>query len=397
MKKSLTGIIILLLAVMQLMPVEASAKETIDNTQTVSIVMVGDILLHSRVEDAARDDKGNYNFDFIFSDMKDEISLADLAIVNQEVILGGKELGVSGYPAFNAPFEVGDALINAGFDVVCHGTNHALDKGKKGIVNSLSYWQKHPEITVVGINADQQDKDSVTIVEKKGIKIAILNYTYGTNGIKLPKDMPYAVDMLDKEKVKKDLAFAEENADFTIVCPHWGTEYKLEIDESQKKWTKVFREGGADLVIGTHPHVIEPVEFIMDEDPEITNNHGNGDMLVYYSLGNFVNWTSGTGSGTTNRMVGGMAKITISKNRALSAGNKTAGSARMNGETIIADYGVEAIVCHVTPGREGVRVYPLSEYTEAMAKNNAIKSQDKTFSRKQCVDLCNKVWGSCWK
>ena len=109
---------------------------------SVSVVMVGDILLHTPVEEAAQDLDGNYNFDFVFSQTKDSITAADLAIVNQEVIIGGKELGVSGYPAFNAPYEIGDALSGAGFDVVCHATNHALDKGKRGILMLISAHEK---------------------------------------------------------------------------------------------------------------------------------------------------------------------------------------------------------------------------------------------------------------
>ncbi len=355
-----------------------------DSADSVSIVMVGDILLHTPVENAAMDDQGNYSFDFIFSNTKGMIKAADVAIVNQEVIIGGKELTVSGYPSFNAPYEIGDALVNAGFDVVCHATNHALDKGKKGITNTIDYWNtRHPAMTVVGIDESQAQKDLVDIIEINGIRIAILNYTYGTNGISMPSGMPYAVDMLDTDKVKRDLFYAEENADFTIVCPHWGTEYNLGIDGSQKKWTDIFRDGGADLVIGTHPHVIEPIEFIEDDTPGHSNNHGGGDMLVYYSLGNFVNWTSGTGPGTTNRMVGGMAQITLSKNR--------------SGEVTISDHGVKALVCHVTPGFHGVTVYPLSAYTEDMAKNSAILKQDSTFSKAKCVDLCNSVWGNAWK
>ncbi len=142
---------------------------------------------------------------------------------------------------------------------------------------------------------------------------------------------------------------------------------------------KIFRDGGADLVIGTHPHVIEPIEFIEDDVPGRGNNHGGGDMLVYYSLGNFVNWTSGTGKGTTNRMVGGMAEVTLEK--------------RASGEVAIGDYSVTALVCHVTPGHNGVSVYPLKSYTDELALSNAIRSQDSSFSRKQCLELCEKVWG----
>ena len=374
----------LILLALFAMPITSFAKAGKSTDKEITIVMVGDILLHTPVEEAAKDDADNYNFDFIFEDTKKDIASADIAIVNQEVIIGGEELGVSGYPAFNAPTEIGDALVKAGFDVVCHGTNHALDKGKKGILNTLDYWEEnHPEITILGINDSKEDQENITIIEQDGIKIALLNYTYGTNGISLPKGMPYAVDMLDKDKVISDLKYAEENADFTIVCPHWGTEYELETDSSQKKWAKIFREYGADLVIGTHPHVIEPIEMMEDGKTGYSNNHGNGDMLVYYSLGNFVNWTSGKGKGVANRMVGGMAQISIGFDK--------------NGEVVIKDYGVEALVCHVKSGDRNIRVCPLSSYSETMGLENEIRKQDSTFSTQYCIDLANSIWKKLWK
>ena len=236
---------------------------------------------------------------------------------------------------------------------------------------------------VVGLNGDESDYENIDIIEKDGIRIAILNYTYGTNGISFPSDMPHAVDMLDEAKVEKDLAYAEENADFTIVCPHWGTEYSLGTDSSQKKWTEIFRAGGADLVIGTHPHVIEPIEMLEDDEQGITNNHGGGDMLVYYSLGNFVSWTSSSGSGIANRNVGGMAMVTIERGA--------------DGEGVIKDHSVKALVCHDTSAERGVTVYPLSEYSEELAGENEIRFQDSSFTMKYCIELCDKIWGELWK
>lgn len=351
---------------------------------SVSILMVGDILLHTPVEEAAKNDEtGEYNFDFIFLHVKDKIRGADIAIVNQEVIIGGAELGVSGYPAFNAPCEIGDALYDAGFDVVCHATNHALDKGKRGIENCLSYWRSaHPDMLITGIFDNEEDAlaDNIPIVEKNGIRIAILNYTYGTNGIAAPADMPYAVSMLEKDRVISQLDLAEKMADFTIVCPHWGTEYSLTAGADQKKWADLFREHGADAVIGTHPHVIEPVAFCEDEDPEtISNNHGGGDMIVWYSLGNFVNWTSGEGAGVANRMVGGMARLSVSR--------------KENGEVSADGFEVTDLVCHVEQGDENVTVYPLSEYTEELAAENEIRYQDGAFSLDYCRELCREVYG----
>lgn len=338
---------------------------------TIQIVMVGDMLMHGRVMDSGKKDDGSYNFDHLFENVKDTIENADLALVNQETILGGTELGLSGYPAFNSPYELGDSLVSAGFDVILHATNHTLDKGKTGVLNCMNFWDtNYPDINYLGINKSQEEQDTdIFVYEQDGMKIAILNYTYGTNGIPTPSDMPYIVNYMNEEKIIQDLKTAEEIADFTIVCPHWGTEYVLTATSSQKNWAKIFMENGADLVIGTHPHVIEPVEMMTDEN-------GN-QMLVYYSIGNFVNGTSGTGEGTTNRMVGGIADITLSMTK--------------DGDVFIESYNVIPIVCHIDEKTE-YTVYYLSDYTEDLAKENHIVSQDSNFSLEACKNLVNKVW-----
>jgi len=256
-----------------------------------------------------------------------------------------------------------------------------MDKGRAGLVNCAEYWRdEYPQITVLGIHDTADTSTSCgadpAIIELGDMRIAVLNYTYGTNGISLPADMPYAVDLLNEEQVAADIQRAEELADFTIVCPHWGTEYRLTSDASQEKWTKIFAENGADLVLGTHPHVIEPIEWVTEEE----SNH---EMLVYYSLGNFVNWTSGTGEGVANRMVGGMAEVTITKDD--------------HGEVEIADYGVKPMISHVASGPEGVTTYFLEDYPEELAEENEIVSQDPEFSREYCVNLCDSIWGDLWK
>ena len=387
----------------------------------LTLLMVGDILLHTPIEDNALHPDGTYHFDTIFAHTREAIQNADLAFVNQEVIIGGEELGISGYPAFNAPYAIGDALADAGFDVICHATNHAMDKGKRGILNCVSYWgENHPEIAVVGIHnaaasnetaipgtaasasstaafangitapnttapSDATDSNAdhyfvpgtyICLYTKNDITVAILNYTYGTNGIPLPAEMPYAVDLLEDERVIADIRTAEELADFTVVCPHWGTEYRLTADSMQEKWTQLFLENGVDLVLGTHPHVIEPITWV--ENPDTGHK-----MLVYYSLGNFVNWTSGTGAGVSNRMVGGMAEVTLSRGK--------------DDTVVISDYGVEAVVCHVEEKTDGITVYPLSEYTAELSGQNAIRSQAPDFSLDYCIGLCNDVWGELWK
>ena len=352
----------------------SSAAKTNSKEGELDLVMAGDVLLHLRLAYWSDNGKGGYDFNPIFKTIKPLIEKADLAIVNQETILGGKELKVTGYPTFNGPYELGDVLVNAGFDVVLHSNNHALDRGKQGIYNCLNFWKKYPKIKTVGINTSEAQKKKLCIYEKNGIKVAILNYTYGTNGIPLPKDMPYAVNYLNKKEVISDIKRAEKEADFTIVCPHWGTEYLRGISDYQKAWSQIFAENGVDLVLGCHPHVIEPIKYVTDKK----TGH---KMLVYYSVGNFVNSTMSNGR-VSDRYIGGLAKVKLKRG----ADNKVR----------IAKYGVKATVMHNGGTKFGSRVIPLSSYTDKLAKKNVMKAQDYMFSVKLCKEICNEVWGKLW-
>lgn len=341
--------------------------------ETMQIVMVGDMLMHEKIIVSGKQEDGTYNFDHLFAHVAEFISSADLAIVNQETIMGGPSYGYTGYPSFNTPYALADAEVKAGFDVLLLATNHTLDKGKKAVLNCMDYLDStHPTLGYVGINRSQEAQNNdIYVYEENGIKVAILNYTYGTNGISLPSDMPYLVNLLDEKKVRADIRKAEEIADFTIVCPHWGTEYKLQQVSSQEKWAKIFVEEGADLVLGAHPHVIEPIEWV---------EHENGNkMLVYYSLGNFVNGTASKGHGVTNRMVGGIADVTIGRNAE-------------TGKVEILEHDAVEIVCHVGKGTD-YTVYYMKDYTEELASKNLILSQDPEFSKSLCESIFTQVWG----
>jgi len=353
-----------------------TAKEAKKKTKEneLDLVMAAGVHFHTPASYWSEDGKGGYDFNPIFKLIKPIIKKADLAIVNQETILGGKELGVSGYPTFNGPYELGDAIANAGFDVVLQSNNHSLDRGKQGIYNCLNFWKKYPKIKTVGINTSEAQKKKLCIYKKNGIKVAILNYTYGTNGIPLPKDMPYAVNYLVKDEVINDIKRAEKEADFTIVCPHWGTEYFRGISDYQKIWSKIFVENGVDLVLGAHPHVIEPIKYVTDKK----TGH---KMLVYYSLGNFVNSTMSDGR-VGDRYVGGLAKVKLKRGT--------------DNKVRIAKYGVKATVMHNGGTRFGSSIYPLTQYTEELAKKNVMKTQDYMFSLNFCKKVCNEVWGKLW-
>ncbi len=348
-------------------------SETEKTNSNVSIVMVGDVLLHTPVSDSGLMEDGSYNYEHLFANVKSDIEAADVALVNQEVILGGRELGLSGYPAFNGAYEVGDAIVNAGFDVVLQATNHALDKGKTGLINCMKYWKiTHPAISVLGINESEEAQNNIFIKEVNGIKIAVLNYTYGTNGIALPADMPFAVNLLDRDKIAVDVANAKQSADFVMVCPHWGTEYTNMETNEQEKWAYYFAELGVDLVIGTHPHVIEPVKWI-----ESSTGH---KTLVYYSIGNFINATSEYGPGVAARMVGAMAKVNIEKSP--------------DGNVSIKDYAAIPLVTQMITGRGKITTYKLSDYSEELAAQNEILERDSLFSYEYCKALCNDVFGN---
>ena len=339
----------------------------------VTIAMVGDILLHDPVQESGKMEDGTYNYNHLFANVKDVIQDKDLAIVNQEVILGGREIGLSGYPTFNGAYEIADALADTGFNVVLHATNHTLDKGKIGVENCINYWETtYPEIAVLGINKSQEDQDNnIYVYEKDDIKIAILNYTYGTNGILLPKDMPYIVNLLDRDKIEADVIKAKELADFIILAPHWGTEYQHSQSREQEDLAYFMADLGVDLVIGTHPHVVQPVKWIESEN-------GN-KMLVYYSIGNFVNSTVRRGNDVTQRMVGALAEITVEKNE--------------GEEAFISDYSARPVISHKDTSAPGqFTVYFAEDYSEELAFQNEIVDQAPSFTFELCMDIWNKVY-----
>lgn len=363
----------------------------------VDLIMVGDILAHEGVYNSGFYNDGTINYDHIFANMKYDIMDADISIVNQEVVLGGIDLGLSGYPCFNSPTQLGDALVDAGFNVVLHATNHTLDKGITGVDNTLNFWKEsHPEIAVLGIHDESftdYSQQDIYVYEQDGLRIAILNYTYGTNGIPIPSSRPLIVNMLDEEKVATDIARAKEISDFIIVCPHWGTEYVYTPDSYQKKWTQIFYDHEVDLVIGTHPHVIEPVEWITSED----SDH---KMLVYYSLGNFT-----SNQNRLPRMLGAMAEVTITLDELINVdtsaedfygGNIFTDENGTEFIVYISDYGVEPLVTHKLFGPGSITTYKLSDYNDTLASQNRINRDEPGFSMQFLQELSDQVFGDLY-
>ncbi len=242
-------------------------------TSKLSLVMVGDALLHSSVyKDAYKN--GYYDFSSQLELIKPIIQNYDLAFYNQESILGGSEIGLSDYPTFNSPKEFGDAMIDAGFNLVSLANNHTLDRGEKAVISSCNYWQDKDVLTA-GSYCSKEDSEKINIKEKNGIKYTLLAYTYGTNGIQVPKGKEYLVNLYSDEKVKTDIEKVKDKVDLLMVSMHWGTEYKNEPTVEQQRQAEYLSSLGVDIIIGTHPHVIEPITYI-------------NDTLVIYSLGNFI-------------------------------------------------------------------------------------------------------------
>ena len=235
-------------------------------------------------------------------------------------------------------------------------------------INYINLWLDYrPITTVLGINETEEDYENIYVYEKEGFKIAFLNYTYGTNGIPIPDSKPYIVNMLDKDKITADVTKAKQLADMVIVLPHWGTEYVYTPDSNQNYWTQLFLSLGVDVVIGTHPHVLEPVEVVSD-----TKGH---EMLVYYSLGNFV-----SNQDQKPRMIGGMAKMTLVKDET---------------GCYVKNYNLTPVITQKLFGQKAITTYKLSDYTESLASGNAIRNDSgcSDFSLSYCQTLVKQILG----
>ncbi len=275
----------------------------------LTLAMAGDALAHDRLYNAAKKDN-SYDFKPYLTLIKEKIKNYDLAYYNQETILGGTDIGLSTYPSFNSPQELGDAMVDAGFNLVSLATNHALDRGEKAVLASRKYWNSQNNVYAMGSYSSFEEKKALEnkIFEKNNIKYAILNYTYGTNGIKVPSGKEYLVNLWSdttnyegyKEQVLSDIHNLRDKVDVLIVAMHWGREYTHTPTELVKKTAKFLADNGANIIIGTHPHVIEPVEWI-------------DDTLVFYSLGNFISAQISENCTNYKCNVGLLSSLTITK------------------------------------------------------------------------------------
>ena len=247
-------------------------------SDTLRLLFVGDLMQHQGQIDAARTARG-YDYSACFAYVKEVISQADFAVANLEVTLGGKPY--RGYPAFSAPDEYLTAIHNAGFNVLLTANNHCLDRGRKGLERTLRLIDSL-HIPAAGTYTDIEDRRTryPLLLEKKGFRIALLNYTYGTNGIPVPS--PAVVNLIDTTVIAQDIEKARQlHPDVLLACMHWGVEYQSLPGKEQQKLAQWLFAKGVDHIIGAHPHVVQPIEVHTDS---LTRQK----RLVAYSLGNFI-------------------------------------------------------------------------------------------------------------
>ncbi len=332
-----------------------------EKSSVISVIAAGDNLAHEAVFTYAKTHASKhghdkeYYFDSMYEGIKDTVKAFDIAMINQESQIR-TDISPLGYPRFASPSELGQAVIDAGFNVIVSANNHMLDKGDEGLLNTLSYWQSKP-VVHVGIDKSANDGMNIAVFEKDGFKTAILAYTTVINNASTAvKESEYAkYTYYSDEIAEKQIKEADKIADFVIVSMHWGDEDEFEPDSSQKKTAKKLAGWGADAIIGHHPHVVQPIEWIETE---------KGKTLCVYSLGNFLSTML-----YARNMVGMMVSFDIVTNE---------------GEPYITNVKAIPTVTHYSPAPDGkglehrgdIAVYLMEDYTEKMAKSHGCNENE---------------------
>lgn len=323
---------------------------------TLNMLSVGDNLIHDGIyEQAKRRAGGNgYDFSFCYARVKDTVSKADIATINQETIVA-KSYAPAGYPLFNSPQELGQEVQAIGFDVANLANNHMLDKTTKGLLEAIDFWDNLDGIMRTGAYKDADDLNRVEYIEKDGIKIGLVGITQYTNGLSLPAGSPLEILYTDElETIERKIKEAKAACDIVLVNVHWGSEYTTTPSQDQRNLAKRMATWGAGVIIGHHPHVLQPVEWIDNEDGTRT--------LVAYSLGNFISQQN-----TAARVIGGMLHYQLTKEPA-------------SGAVTVSEVQFETIVTHYVNGSHDVQIYPLSQYSDALARKQAARIKQSDFS-----------------
>lgn len=350
--------------------------EEVFKPTSAKLVAVGDNLMHRSCTLSAKNADGTYDFTKHFANMADIFKAADLAVISQDTVLGGIELGATSTETgiFNTAVELADGMADAGINVVLAANNHIMDEGSVGLNTMMSYFStKYPNITLLGVNNSREAKDEPVYVETNNIKIAMINYSYGSNQTADLDASPYLLNQYDEDWLSDILKQAREEADFIIAFPFWGEQNSMDYTQEQERQAQFLADNGVDLIIGSYPHVVEPVKWITAE---------NGDRtLVYYSLGNFQSIQN-----TVENMLGGQANVTISKEE---------------DGTHISDYSLDFVVTHYEQRESSeyydiVTTYPLADYTNDLAARHGMSvSGNEEFNLASLQGLSSQILSKC--
>lgn len=349
-------------------PVQSAYSVNKDSHVNLTLIAVGDNLIHGPIYRQANERSNNSGFDFrpAYQQIASYLAKADLALMNQETPLGGTELGLSSYPQFNSPQELGEQMIELGFNMFSHANNHVLDAGQRGFNNTIAFWRRQSAekpVIMAGIAADRED-DQLQILQVKDLKIALLAYTYGTNGLRLPKSSSGIIKYLDDDLICQELDKAIAEANIVIVSVHWGQEYQANANNEQKRLAQLMADNGADIIIGSHPHVLQGVEMLSTPDGR--------QVPVFYSLGNFI-----SAQNRPDTMLGGMAKVQMVYDKA-------------TGKLSLTELGIIPLVTDYTASYKNITIYPLNSYTEAQANRHGVRASNSSFSLAYLKKLFNQ-------
>ena len=330
---------------------------------TVSFAVTGDNLIHSSIYNQAQKrseaagDPDGYDFTYAYENIVPLIEGADIAVINQETLICNDIFPPSTYPMFNSPSELGDHMLEIGFDVFTIANNHTLDKGTDGLSACLDYWDSRPEAVVCGAYRDETDFNTIRTMERGGITFSFLSYTESLNGLSLPAGSPMIIGRTqDTDLICEQIRQAKEISDVCVVALHWGVEDSDIISDYQRNVASILAEAGADIIIGNHPHVLRGIEEIERSDSSVT--------LCAYSLGNFISAQS-----KGQNLIGGILQFDVS----LYVGNDPEASRSPAFENIR----LVPIVTHYDGNYHDVRLYPLSEYTRELADSHGVRSMSK--------------------
>ena len=351
---------------------EEEAAATTQEVTTATVLAVGDNLVQPSLLASGQSETGAWNYDSVYANLKSDIQAADIAMVNQETPFTTDHSAVSGTAPYATPTEIGDALVNAGFNVVTSATALIDDNGSSMINETLNYWEtSHPDVTLVGIHKSQTSTNTAKIVEINGIKIAFLDYTFPAYGSQSgisdnsadttgssassgstatsSSSKGSMIDTFNTADVAAAIKQAKSSADCVIFSANWGKTEEPMPTEYEKEWANFLMEQGVDVVIGTNPNVLQPYGYLTDD-----SGH---NMLIYYSLGNFV-----TGQETLKQLLGGMAAFTIQKTV---EGDQTS--------IQIQDATLTPLVMHYSYDTLEYAPYKLDDYTDALASAHSVR------------------------